>query len=379
LAQKAVLSAFEIPFQMQQRNQYQSVENFLNDESFRKWVLEGQGNHEWEEWALENTQRAKLVEEAREWLLALHLPNETISLVDVQLALQHTWNKIRAIEDTSGKAKTHFRPLFWWRVTASVLLVSTLLGVIYRMQSDTLPEPQQKTHSMAEQTSALVEKKNITGHPLLIMLADGSSVLLQPNSTLRYPPVFEEKERKVYLSGDGFFEISKDSEKPFFVYANELVTKVVGTSFRIKAFSDQKNVEVVVRTGKVNVSAGNSDQEGLLLLPNQGVRLARQSLVFEKIEDLTKEKNHSQELSNIERLSFEFTDVPVSQIFKTIEQAYLVKIDFPAEKLANCYLTTSLSDQPLSEKLKIICESLGGRTTYAINENKITIHSSGCN
>jgi hypothetical protein len=57
-------------------------------------------------------------------------------------------------------------------------------------------------------------------------------------------------------------------------------------------------------------------------------------------------------------LGFEFTDIPVAQIFKTIEQAYLVNIDFPQAKLKDCYLTTSLNDQPLPEKLKIICRAL---------------------
>lgn len=363
---------------MQQRNLYQTVENFLDDASFRNWVLEGYDTHGWEEWTLENSQRAKLVEEAREWLLALHVPQEEVFPEEIQEALRHTWNKIRAIENKDSSIKNPFRRLLWWRVAASVLLVGAVLGWLNRTQTTILPESPPERSSVTTQIS-LIEKQNTTDQPLLIMLADDSSVLLQPQSTLRYPAEFEGSMRRVYLTGEGFFEVSKNPEKPFYVYANELVTRVVGTSFRIKAFSDQKDIEVVVRTGKVNVMAGSSDKEGLLLLPNQGARLTRQSLTFKKIEDLTQEKTLTQEISNIEKLSFDFTDVPVSQIFKTIEQAYQVKIHFPAEKLADCYLTTSLSDQPLSEKLKIICESLGGRTGYDMNENLITIHSNGCN
>ncbi len=363
---------------MQPRNRYQSVENFLDDESFRTWVLEEQDIHAWEEWTLENPHRAKLVEEAREWLLALHVPEETVAGEDIEKALLHTWTKIRAVEKAGVSPGIHFRKQFWGRVAAAVVVLGFLLGSIYQLPLGDLPG-RHRAEPVPENTTALLEKRNTTDRSLLVLLSDGSSVLLQPNSSLRYPRIFEGKERKVYLSGDGFFEVSKDAEKPFFVYANELVTKVVGTSFRIKAFPDQKNAEVVVRTGKVNVTALNSTEEGLLLLPNQGVRLGRRSLAFEKIDDLTQETNLSQELSTIEKLSFEFADVPVSQIFRTLEQAYLVTIDFPANKLADCYLTTSLSDQPLPEKLKIICESLGGRTRYEMNENKITIHSNGCN
>ena len=84
-------------------------------------------------------------------------------------------------------------------------------------------------------------------------------------------------------------------------------------------------------------------------------------------------------IGNIEQLSFEFTDIPVAQIFKTIEQAYLVEIDFPEEKLKDCHLTTSLTDQPLPEKLKIICKSIGNNTSYEMNGNQIIIISNGCN
>ena len=101
----------------------------------------------------------------------------------------------------------------------------------------------------------LVEQTNNSTISQVITLSDGSSVILQPNSKLSYPKIFTGNERKVYLSGEGFFEISKNRKKPFFVYANEIVTKVVGTSFRVKAYPDQPDVEVIVRTGKVKVKS----------------------------------------------------------------------------------------------------------------------------
>jgi hypothetical protein len=115
-----------------------------------------------------------------------------------------------------------------------------------------------------------------------------------------------------------------------------------------------------------------------MLLPNQAARFKRKELFFEKILDITKDKPLLAVKNTFEQLSFEFNDIPVYQIFRTIEQAYLVSIDFPEEKLKNCYLTTSLSDEPLPEKLKIICESLGNNTRYEMNGNSIKIISNGC-
>ncbi|WP_428666984.1 FecR family protein [Runella sp.] len=367
---------------MQQRNQYTKVEDFLADESFKKWLLERIDKDGWEEWTLENPQRAKLVEEARVWLLAMRVPDSHISPSQTQAALQMTWEKIKQRDEVSEKPSIEFWNTGWWRSIAAVLLIGIVSWWFYQRQA-TIRHHVTYAELVKQNPDGLIEQANNTDKPQLITLSDGSSVLLQPRSKLSYPKSFAGNERTVYLSGEGFFEISKNPEKPFFVFANEIVTKVVGTSFRVKAYADQPNVEVVVRTGKVNVSSNEriagSKKEGVMLLPNQGIRFERQELTFEKTIDITQEDPIVQSLTAIEKVSFEFSDVPVSQIFKTIEQAYLVEIDFPHAKLKDCYLTTSLSDQPLPEKLKIICESLGNNTRYEMHGNQIIIQSDGCN
>ncbi|MFV8364016.1 FecR family protein [Flavobacterium sp. ZT3P35] len=369
---------------MQHRNNYTEIEHFLADESFRLWVCCKDVQQEWEEWTLENSSRAKLVEESRLWLLAMNVPNDDLAADEVQHALEATWGKI---ERTEGNKKE--KPVLkllrkrWFNGVAVVLIISLLTGWLYNQSNTSENAALTYSELINENDEGLVEQTNNSDKPQIITLSDGSSVLLQPNSKLSYPKIFVGNERKVYLSGEGFFEISKDPKKPFFVFANEIVTKVVGTSFKIKAYANQPNVEVVVRTGKVKVRSNelisNPKDQLIVLLPNQALRFVRKSLLFNKITDITQDESLSRSTSNIEQLGFEFTDIPVSQIFKTIEQAYLVKIDFPQTKLNNCYLTTSLSDQPLPEKLKIICKSIGNNTSYEMNGNQIKIISDGCN
>lgn len=137
-----------------------------------------------------------------------------------------------------------------------------------------------------------------------------------------------------------------------------------------------------MRTGKVKVCSNqnirNAALEEVMLLPNQAARFVRKEQIFEKILDITQDKPLLASTNTMEQLSFDFKDIPVNQIFKTLEQAYLITIDFPEEKLKECYLTTSLSDVPLPEKLKIICESLGSNSRYEMNGNYIKIISNGC-
>ncbi|MHC0445235.1 FecR family protein [Flavobacterium sp. 3-218] len=371
---------------MQKRNNYTEIEDFLADESFRLWILSKIDEQGWEEWTLENRQRAKLVEDARLVLLAMRVPESNLSSNEVHEALQETWRRIEQKEELSLKA-SKIKKLKLQRYWISGVAAAILVGIfsIWFFKNNIITTDNVVTYNelVHDNDEGLVEQTNNSEKSQIITLSDGSSVLLQPNSKLSYPKIFTGNERKVYLSGEGFFEISKNPKKPFFVYANEIVTRVVGTSFRIKAYPDQQNVEVLVRTGKVKVKSNDlvrtSENREIVLLPNQALRFARKELVFNKITNITEDPILVNSVRNIEQLSFEFTDIPVEQILETIEQAYLVDIDFPHDKLKDCRLTTSLSDQPLAEKLKIICKSIGNDTNYEMNGNQIVITTSGCN
>jgi hypothetical protein len=371
---------------MQERNKYIEVEDFLGDESFQIWVRFNDDQNNWQEWTLEDPKRAKLVAEARLWLLAMKVPQLNLSKRTIKYALESTWQHIEKKENKSKwikKTTIKFSNYQKYKGVAAVLLLTIFLTWVYNPNIFSIKSSPIYKELITINGEGLVEQTNNTTKSQIITLSDGSSVLLQPSSKLSYPKTFVGNERKVYLSGEAFFEISKNQKKPFFVFANEIVTKVVGTSFRIRAYDNQPDIEVLVRTGKVkiqsNKSIPNSKKEEIVLLPNQALRFVRKNATFNKITDITQDESISQNIGNIEQLSFDFTDTPVSQIFKTIEQAYLVDIDFPESTLKNCHLTTSLNDQPLPQKLKIICKSLGNNSSYEMNGNQIIITSDGCN
>lgn len=365
------------------RKTYQSIDDFLSDSSFREWVLEGKHHHQWHEWTLSDDESKELMLSARLYLLAMQVHQPEIQKIDIQDALGNTWEKIH--EQEQIKQEGYIVRLFKSPIIkniAAILLVGICLVWVYQQQNSS-SKVLEYEDLVSLQDDGLIEQANNTSKAQLITLSDGSSILLQPNSKLSYPKLFTGNERKVYLLGEAFFEISKNPQKPFFVYANELVTKVVGTSFRIKAYKDNPNVDVVVRTGKVSISSNNmvnTSEKAILLLPNESISFQRKDLLFGQIVRInTNKQDTTNDIEAIEKVNFEFTDASVSQIFETLKKAYLVDIDYPQEKLKDCYLTTSLSDQPLPEKLKIICASLGGNTSYEMNGNQIIIYSNGCN
>ena len=96
-----------------------------------------------------------------------------------------------------------------------------------------------------------------------VRLADGTLVYLNSATRMKYPVKFDEKERKVYLSGEAYFEVSKNKEKPFLVQVDDMSVKVYGTEFNVNTYN---NIETVLVTGSVSMNQGGKE---VLLKPNQ--------------------------------------------------------------------------------------------------------------
>ncbi|MFB6457004.1 FecR family protein [Chitinophaga sp. Hz27] len=103
-------------------------------------------------------------------------------------------------------------------------------------------------------------------HTAELTLADGTHVWLNAGSRLIYPPAFNKTERSVVLEGEGYFEVSKDADRPFYVYAGDSKVKVLGTSFNISAYKDDQQQQFVLCSGSIAVETG---KQAALLKPGQ--------------------------------------------------------------------------------------------------------------
>lgn len=227
----------------------------------------------------------------------------------------------------------------------------------------------------------IYEKQNTGTVSMLITLPDESSLILEPNSKISYSPQsYNKTNREVILSGQAFFEVQKNSEKPFFVFANNIITKVLGTSFTIK--TDINSSQVIVKTGKVSIILQNDKNKeekiigkglkGLVLNQNEQINIQQST------ESLTKPKivRQNELLQPIQKLTFDFDETPAIEILELIKNAYHVEIKYNAEKLSSCKLTAQLSDEPLLEKIKLICLALDA--TFEVNDSVFIIKSNGC-
>lgn len=109
-----------------------------------------------------------------------------------------------------------------------------------------------------------------------VVLPDGSTVWLNANSELIYPEHFGTDNRLVKLEGEGYFEVRKDSRKPFLIEAGDMTIKVLGTRFNVQNYKEKETLRTTLLSGKVEISLSGRP-EHITLTPNQGITYHRKS------------------------------------------------------------------------------------------------------
>lgn len=213
-----------------------------------------------------------------------------------------------------------------------------------------------------------------------IILPDSSEVVLQPASEIRLADHYGSTTRELHLKGEAFFDVTRDPERPFLVYANEVVTRVLGTSFNIKAYEEDKEITVAVKTGKVSVYTNKRQTSGQMAQAKEVVLTPNQQIVYHRFREVvTKKLVEKPEiiLPDSKLFRMHFDNAPVAEIFRVLSKNYGVEIRYDANLLRNCRLTTSMSDEGLYERIEVICRAIGA--SYAVSDDAaITIESKGC-
>ena len=363
-----------------------TVTDFMSDPLFRKWVLEkdAKASSFWQYWMLENNDMSATVEEAR--MLLMKVQEEQVLLNDVEI--ENAVDKIFRQIEVRNLKKVEYDFFDLLRIHALKLSYTVILAIIaltvYRLSDDVTSseilsnskEPLPVENDIPFGFKFLSESIKADKKAMTILLKDGSKVRLEKGSQLIFPKNFSGETREIYLVGSAFFNVAKNPSKPFLVHSNGVVTKVIGTSFKIDAFS--KNVKVMVKTGKVAVfTEGITNKEdveksAIVLTPNQEVTFKQEINRFEKSVQQTPII-----LTNELRFrNLKFEDMPVAQVFKSLNEAYGIDILFDEEMFRQCFITTSLTDESLFDKLTIICKTIGA--SYRQIDAKIIISGRGC-
>jgi transmembrane sensor len=262
-----------------------------------------------------------------------------------------------------------YERVIWYGVAASIALFACLFW-----QQHSSRERFLDAAPLANKMD--VEIKNTSDKKQEVHLEDGSLVILEPQSTLSYHGHFGDKIRRVYLQGTAFFNIKRDTTKPFLVHTNNITTEVLGTSFKVTTNPKNNDIEVAVLTGKVlvyeNQKSEAHNKRSVLLTPNQKVQYNQSDA------QLTPEivENPISIGAKPAKPNLIFEDAPLTQVIDSLKKMYNLEIIIANNDLKKCLLTADLNDLTMPSQLNLVCKSINAH--YETRGIYIFIEGKGC-
>ncbi len=269
--------------------------------------------------------------------------------------------KVKDSQDTSaaGSEKTALI------VKSIALVVVVSIAFIFTLQ---LSKPSNSADT--PQITELHERQLAYGQTSTFRFNDGSVITLNGGSTLRYPEQFNPEKREVYLEGEAFFDIASDKSRPFIVHVGNTTTRVLGTSFNIKAYRNDEKLQVTVVEGKVGVSSNNEadvSEQPIILEENQWATYHQSGEFFEQGEG-----NVWEQIAWKDQVLI-FNDKPFSEVAKMLERWYGVDIILQGDQLQDAKLQGEHKNMSLERVLQSIQFILG--IEYTIKEQVVTIQA----
>ncbi|MDN5204332.1 FecR family protein [Fulvivirgaceae bacterium BMA10] len=233
------------------------IDDFLDDQSFRSFVYKEnvQNISFWNDWIKSHPEKIPEIEEAIFLLRNIYVDNkELLSKEERENELREMFAQIEKSQRVSVKSKVLDTNIWhsWKRVAAILIVLLVPISVFYLNSELWVKE------TPREQVE-WIEKVVPYGQKLTTTLSDGSIIKLNAGSRIRFPKQFSTSLREIFLEGEAFFNVERDTSRKFIIHTEKMLTTVLGTSFNIKAYPEDSVAEVAVATGKVLVQSEDRD------------------------------------------------------------------------------------------------------------------------
>jgi transmembrane sensor len=228
------------------------------------------------------------------------------------------------------------------------------------------------------------------GQMVKLTLSDGTKVRLNAGSHFGYPATFVGNRREVTLDGEGFFEVTKDAQKPFLVHTAGLTVRVLGTVFNVRAYKHDKKAEATLFKGKVQIELTGDPDRKIVLTPREKLTVLNDAAPANHIPNAHKEaaklKYELSVLPVVENDEYQenawlenklvFTNTEFEDVAVSMERKYKVQFVFEDEALKKEQLSGVLKDENLESALFILKQitsfqsKVAGHTVYISRLNK---------
>lgn len=265
------------------------------------------------------------------------------------------------------------------RIAAAITLIASFIGysIIWFISKESNVIQQTETSSI----EGLQEILNNSKQAIRFPLSDGSIIELQPAGKVRFNDVKNERSRIVYLDGEAYFEVAHDGSRPFSVHTGAIITKVLGTSFSVKAGNKNDDITISVKTGRVLVSKKEVSKDSAATVVITSVILTQnQKAIFNPLLNklTTSLVEYPVPLPESSRqVAMKFDDESVDVILKEFEKIYGVDIVYDETLIQQCRITAAFSGEGLFERLNVVAKTIGA--SYYEDGTKIVFTGNGCN
>ena len=379
-----------------------AILDFAKDTSFQDWVLKNNSDagEFWEDFVKAHPDKTQAIRQARQFLLCLKFKEEYPSAELVESSLNETLDTITKEENKANGKIAYLR----WIAAAAILIAafgvgfflfqkSTILSNAYLAQKnvvqDVLAGGNRATLTLANGTKLILDSAangNLTnqenvniikvedgqlayqtfgnrtaqayntistprGGNYQLTLSDGTKVWLNAESSLRFPASFFGNERRVDLIGEAYFEVAKDTAKPFRIrIAQQGEVKVLGTHFNINSYKDESTVNTTLLEGSIEFSVNKFKKTGfkIKLVPGQQAELNKQG-------ELTLHDNIDlEQVVAWKNGSFAFKNADLKTIMRQVMRWYDVEVVY-AKNVPERTFTADISRaKNLNAMLKIL-------------------------
>lgn len=316
--------------------------------------------------------------------------HEGLSSAETEQALEKTLNRIRGgkegmaaasfpeeeedaahagfIQDGTTLAEDAPARRRRWPVYMAAAATVALLIAVFLYTRRELPDTSAPVAQAMQDTAQWLNRQNGKATRAVIELADGSKIWLNAESRISYPEVFSRTSREVYLSGEAFFDVTKDQERPFIVHLAKGTVKVLGTSFNVRAYDDEP-VQTSVTTGKVafipKYGKGNQPPDTFYITPDEKVTYRHTA------EDIVKENTSGEDEKAWTEGRLIFRDAPLEEICRELERSFGKKVIFESDAPRHYRMTGSFQNNSLQDILYYLARSRTFR--YSVTDSTLLI------
>ena len=256
------------------------------------------------------------------------------------------WDKFSSrIHEPRIKAKTRSMRFGWMKIAASVIVLAAVAAIVYWQTREPVTD-------MIVRADTQVLRDTLT---------DGSVVTIKTGSSIFYPSRFTGNTRRLKLSGEAFFTVASDKNKPFIISSNDVQITVVGTEFNVKSTEDY--TDVIVESGIVRVTKGNRSIE---LHANEKVHIPAGDSLFAKetVSDHLYNYYHTKK--------FVCDDTPLWKLVAVVNEAYDAHIEIGDDRLKDLRLNATFNNESLDQVLEVIRLTFNIKVTK--DDDRIILH-----